>query len=290
MSQLLASLVDGAPAVAVPVDDRGLLYGDGLFETLLLFGGRPVWWPAHYQRMKQSAGRLGIVCPEEAVWRRDVDLLFSLADAPNRAVMRLTLTRGSAGRGYAPQADAPSRRIVSLFPLSPTAVSPTRGLRLRRCRLRLAEQPALAGIKHLNRLELILARLEWAELPAAERAEFDEGLLLDRQDQVICSTLGNLLWQDADGWHTPPLRASGIGGICRQQLLDFGWLDKRPLAAADIPAVRSLAVCNSVRGILPVCTLDAVVLPDSEAACRLSDQLIKQEPAFELEQHPAPGG
>ena len=289
MSQLLASLVDGEPAATVPLDDRGLLYGDGLFETVLLHGRRPVWWPEHYQRLHNAARRLRIDCAEEALWRSEIARLVSGDDLPQRSVLRLSLTRGSAGRGYAPALDARPRRILALYPLS-SSPDTARGLRLRRCQLQLAEQPALAGIKHLNRLELVLARLEWTELRAAERASFDEGLLLNRQEQVVCSTLGNLLWRGADGWHTPPLQGSGIDGICRQQLLHLGWLDERPLAAADLPAVTSLAVCNSVRGILPVHSLDARPLTDPEAACRLSKQLTEQEPAFELDPHPAPGG
>lgn len=283
---LLASRVDGAASDRIPLDDRGLLYGDGLFETILLHRGRAVWWREHLDRLLTSARRLGIDCPAEAVWQADLDAMLADSNPPPRAVLRVSLTRGSSGRGYAVPdltADlgaAGSRRLLALY--AAPAAKYVEGLRLRTCSLRLSAQPALAGIKHLNRLEQVLARLEWRELEASQRQQFDEGLLLDAAGHAVCTTLGNLLWRDAEGWHTPPIVDCGIAGICRGELIDRGWVDERPLAETDRRTVLGLAVCNSVRGILPVISLDGVVLPQHQVSLTLRDRLIEQEPAFDF--------
>lgn len=281
MSELLCSLVDGRAAASVPIDDRGLLYGDGLFETVLMADAHPVWWDQHLERLSSSAERLGIACPPDAVWASDLQsLVNSCVALPERAVLRMTLTRGSSGRGYAPQQTDGSRRILSMYP-APTRSAPN-GLRLRTCSLRLAHQPALAGMKHLNRLEQVMARLEWSQLPADERDRFDEGLLIDSQGDAVCATLGNLLWKDPLGWHTPPVDRCGIAGLCRAQLLSLAWIDERRLPAAELLAVEALAVCNSVRGILPVLSLDGLAHSQCHEAVLLRQRWLQQEPTFDF--------
>ncbi|MBD8527686.1 aminodeoxychorismate lyase [Pseudomarimonas arenosa] len=281
MSERLASLVDGVPTDRVPIDDRGLLYGDGVFETILLEYGQPLWWTQHIDRLCQGAQRLGMDAPAAKDWQRELDLLLRALDValPTHAVLRISLTRGSGGRGYSADASRSPRRLMLLFP-APQSVDGG-GLRVRCCALRLAAQPALAGIKHLNRLEQVLARLEWQALPSEQRSHFDEGLLLDAAGDVVCATIGNLLWLDRHGWHTPPIVDCGIAGICRAELLQWGWVDECSLSASNLDQVEGLAVCNSVRGILPVASLDERVLPGAAAASALRSRLLQQEPAFD---------
>jgi 4-amino-4-deoxychorismate lyase len=149
MSERLGHWSDGVAGALVPADDRGLLYGDGVFETILVRDGRPRFVAAHFARLEGGLRRLGIAFDVATL---HADLAIALAGAPPLAVLKIVVTRGSSPqRGYAPPAITTPRRMVSLF----TATLPevTGGVDLRIATLRVAAQPALAGLKHLNRLE-----------------------------------------------------------------------------------------------------------------------------------------
>ncbi|HET7126267.1 MAG TPA: aminotransferase class IV, partial [Lysobacter sp.] len=149
---------------ALPADDRGIAYGDGLFETLRVHCGKVPWWREHWSRLRGGAERLGISLPDEGHVHDEAASLF--ADGGD-GVLKLLLTRGAGERGYAPPTDPVPTWIVSRHGMPAT---PGRSLHLHVCGTRLASQPVLAGIKHCNRLEQVLARSE------AERAGADEGL------------------------------------------------------------------------------------------------------------------
>lgn len=165
----------------VAADDRGLAYGDGLFETLLVHEGRAVWWDAHWRRLRWGAERLRIALPDERVVAAEAS---DLIEGMTHGVLKCVLTRGSGGRGYAPPAEAEPMLVLSLH--APPAATPSQGLEVRWCDTRLALQPALAGIKHLNRLEQVMARMEW------NAPSIHEGLMLDTDERVICATAGNV--------------------------------------------------------------------------------------------------
>lgn len=227
-------LVDGvSPA------NRGLNYGDGLFETMRVHGGELPLWPGHLARLREGARRLGIGLPDPAFIRARIVDMVNGADA---GVLKLLVTRGDGGRGYAAAATMEPVWQLSLHPLPPAQAS----LRLHLCETRLAIQPRLAGIKHCNRLEQVLARAEVA------RTGCDEGLLLDMDGRVVSATAANLLVLRDGRWLTPPVERCGVAGVLRGELLELGQVDVAELTVADVETAEALALCNAVRGILRV--------------------------------------
>ncbi|HSR65597.1 MAG TPA: aminodeoxychorismate lyase [Xanthomonadaceae bacterium] len=255
---------------AVPVDDRGLAYGDGLFETLRVHRGVAPWWDAHWSRLAQGARRLGIPLPDPARVRAESDALFG--DGGD-GVLKLQLTRGSGGRGYAPPARPVPTWIVSRHPL-PAASA---GLRLRWCETRLAVQPALAGIKHCNRLEQVLARRE------CEDAGVDDGVLCDGDGAVVAATAANLFVLRDGGWLTPPVDRCGVAGVCRAHLLPVLQAREARLSPAGVEGADALFLCNAVRGILVVDRLGARAFDPHPAVEGARRALARLHPAFAME-------
>ncbi len=243
-------LVDGEHCDSLPIDDRGLAYGDGVFETVLVAAGQPVWWTEHLARLRHGAARLGIEAPADARWDADAAKLIEANRSPSPSVLKLILTRGSGGRGYSPQTAVMPRRIAQLGP-APVIDSRWRrdGICLRLCDLRLSIQPRLAGIKHLNRLEQVLARAEWND------AEIAEGVLLDIEGNVVCATAANLFIVRDGRVLTPSIENCGVAGVCRAHLLRVTSASVETASVNDMLAADELFVCSSVRGILPVVAL-----------------------------------
>jgi 4-amino-4-deoxychorismate lyase len=271
MSALATAIYRGTERVpALDPADRGLSYGDGLFETLRVGAGRLPWWNAHLARLANGARRLGLPMPDATWLAGEAEAL--LANAPAEAVLKLVLTRGSGGRGYsAPDAPVPTV-LLSAHALPAPFDGP---LSLRWCETRLALQPRLAGLKHLNRLEQVLARAEWRD-PAIH-----EGLMLDAAGRVTCATAANVFALLDGRWLTPVLHEAGVAGIAR------GWvLANAPGAAeaelrpADIEAAEALFLCNAVRGILPVGRLGQHAWAPHPALEELRRRLRRDVPAF----------
>lgn len=256
---------------AIPVDDRGLAYGDGLFETLRVHRGEVPWWREHWSRLQRGAERLGIPLPNEARVREEVAALFG--DGGD-GVLKLLLTRGAGERGYALPTNLVPTWIVSRHAVPTTS---DRGLRLHLCETRLASQPALAGIKHCNRLEQILARNE------VERAGADEGLLLDSAGNAIGATAANLFAFIDGRWVTPVIVDCGIAGVCRAQLLPALDADERALSLAQVEAADAVFLCNAVRGILPVARLGTREWPPHPALAAARIALSRLHPSFVVE-------
>lgn len=262
----------GQVALWLEPDDRGLAYGDGVFETLLVHEGQPVWWREHWERLLRGAEVLGLPAPDELAVRRECESLLGGSD---RAVLKIILTRGSGGRGYGPPQDPVPTVIVSSHPAPPPI---TEAISLRWCRTALAIQPALAGIKHLNRLEQVLARSEWSD------PGIFEGLMCDTEDRVVCATSANLFALIGGCWLTPGVGRCGIAGIARAWVLanepDAAEAD---LSAAEVAHADALFVCNAVRGILPVGRLGLRDWTDHKAVTTLRRRLAEAQPAFEFE-------
>jgi len=238
-------LVDGQPQDTVSVLDRGLLYGDGLFETIRFVGAAAPLWSRHMQRLAHGCERLRLPVPDPALlWREAQAARGDMV----QAVLRITLTRGVGERGYAMPAMPHVTRIVAAFPMPVLdAVLHRDGVRLRLCETRLAEQPRLAGIKHLNRLEQVLARAEWKD-PAVT-----EGLLCDVRGNAISATAANL-FAVVDGVPvTPALERCGVAGVLRAELLEaLPRVEVRDLPLHECLEAGELFLSSSVRGILPV--------------------------------------
>ncbi len=242
-----------ARVAALAPGNRGLAYGDGLFETMRAHDGALPWWDAHWARLALGAARLGIALPGEAFVQAQAGELLGGGDA----VLKLLVVRGGTARGYAPAAGAPPGWQLSRHAL-PDA-PPAGGLRLYWCATRLAVQPALAGLKHCNRLEQVLARAE------ADAAGCDEGLLRDRDGHVVSATSANLFVLRGSRWHTPPVDRCGVAGTCRAHLLEPLDATESRLSVAEVEAADAVFLCNAVRGILPVASLGSRRWPPGHA-------------------------
>lgn len=251
------SWVNGQPADGVPVQDRGLAYGDGLFETIKVIDGQPELLDRHLHRLGLGCQRLAIPC-EPAALRAQI---VAFSAALGYGVAKLILSRGDGMRGYMlPQRSQP-RTVLTGSPLPNYPIEHSeKGVRLFACATRLAEQPALAGLKHLNRLEQVLARAEWRDPAIAE------GLMRDTTGRVIEAVFSNIFIVKYGVLLTPSVERCGVAGVMRGELLERARRAGIPTQVADISLDQLLGadevfVCNSLYGIWPVRQLQASVWP-----------------------------
>jgi len=240
--------VDGHPAHTLPVSDRGLAYGDGVFETIAVNAGEPVLLERHLQRLASGCSRLAIAVDHVLIRSELLAFAVHLGDG----VMKLIVTRGDSQRGYAPAPQATPRRILQGNPASHYPVAHAdQGVRLFPCATRLAEQPLLAGLKHLNRLEQVLARSEWQD------SAFAEGLMCDTSGRIIEGVYSNLFLIKNDVLITADLSRCGVAGVMRAELLaqaEAMGITTRvcDVAMLDLQQADEVFLCNSVYGVWPV--------------------------------------
>ena len=253
----LRCLVNGKPFSVVDVGDRGFNYGDGIFETIAIHGGQPLLWDAHMRRFTRGATRLNIKAPNVSVLAQEAAIL---CEGTNRGILKVVLTRGRGGHGYAPIAHTEPTRILRCLPAPEYPVSHWReGVRVRVCRFRLARDPQLAGIKHLNRLPQVMARAEWEH-------DYDEGLMLDDGGTVIEGTKCNVFMVRRGALHTPDLEHAGVCGVAREYVLERASaigvrVAVEPLSLDTIRAADELFLTNSLIGIWPVRQLESKTYP-----------------------------
>lgn len=244
------AFVNGEAGDTLAVADRGLGYGHGVFETMRLHDARIPLWRYHRERLMAGATRLGIAIDRQQV---DGELERALAVMPAAGVIKLILTGGTGPRGYRHDPQTPPTRIIQWSPAPPmdnTAVT------LQLCEYRLPLNPRLAGLKHLNRLDQVMA--------AAEVNKGREGLLLDADGRVT-EALSHNLFARVDGqWLTPPLAGAGVAGVMRRFLLESVFpsagidVQETALFVDGIAEAGELFICNSVVGIRPVAALSGV--------------------------------
>lgn len=256
-------LIDGKPGDCLPADDRGLAYGDGLFETIAVRAGAARHLDAHLERLVAGASRLAIEPPPLASLREEVSRLASDTD---RAVIKLILTRGSGGRGYAAPQPSCSRRILSVHPWPDFHPGP---LTLRVCETRLSRNPDLAGIKHLNRLPQVLARAEW------DGDDIHEGVMLDTAAEVVECTSANIFLVRGGSLETPVLDQAGVAGVARRILLEnaesVGLVPSvRRLTLDALVSAEEILVTNAITGVRPVARIASHVIPTGPWAPRLA--------------------
>ena len=240
------TLVNGELSAHVAAADRGFQYGDGIFETIAVMHGVPRFWQLHMDRLRIGCEVLGLTQTPQNVLLREVQTVT--AGRPACAV-KIIVTRGQSGRGYAPPAESETCRVVSAHPLPETIEGgATHGIRMRVCDLRLGIQPALAGIKHLNRLEQVLARAEWTD------PQIQEGLLLDSEDYVISAIAANIFLVSSQRLLTPRMDRCGVRGVMRSAILQAfkPRCEQRRITLDMLPEADEVFICNAIRGILPV--------------------------------------
>jgi 4-amino-4-deoxychorismate lyase len=245
-------LINGAAGNRLAARDRGLAYGDGLFETMRVVNGRLPLADYHFARLELGALRLKMA-PDMPLIRREAE---GFAASLGNGVLKFILTRGVSERGYAPPPTPQPTRILLAGPVPSYPPEHARdGVRLFPCVLRLSAQPLLAGIKHLNRLEQVLARAEWQD------QRFAEGLLCDGQDRPIECTMSNLFLLAGQTWVTPLLDQCGVQGVMRDYLIDVlsrsgDRLEQRPVTREELLAAKEVFCCNSMFGVWPVVSLE----------------------------------
>lgn len=262
-------LVNGAVSDVLPATDRGLAYGDGVFRTLRLRGGQPLAWPDHYRKLGDDCAVLAIPCPSSDILTTELGRVA--ASDPN-GVAKIIVTRGSGRRGYASDDAMPATRLVMSYPAPTAQADISCGIRARICALRLARQPALAGIKHLNRLENVLARREWSD------PEIAEGLLLDHAGDVIGGTMSNLFIVENGALATPDLSHAGVAGVSRERVFRRAAQAGVTCSVCNIPLDRVLKadeifVVNSVIGVWAIRELDGRIWAPGRYAERVRQWL-----------------
>ena len=263
-------LVNGAQGDGLPTSDRGLLYGDGVFETLAVVDGNARHWSRHMSRLQTGCERLGI----NPV---DIDLLESegnrLIEQTDRAVLKIIVTRGCGGRGYRVDSGSTPTRIVQLhdWPDFPPNCAAD-GVTVRVCETRMGQNPALAGIKHLNRLEQVLARQEWND------PRIMEGLLLDSDEHIIEGTMSNIFMVKDAVLKTPDLHLCGVAGITRTIILELAAQQSIETQTCqikmnDLLQADELFLCNSLIGIWPIMAVDNTVFQKGNITSQLQTLL-----------------
>lgn len=242
-------LINGVPSDSISANDRGLMYGDGVFRTMRVRNGLLLNWPRHYSKLLQDCNALNLECPSEPTL---ADELGQLIQYHFNGVAKIIITRGASTRGYAPPPHPIATRILSTgtAPNYPETFA-IDGVRLHICRLQLAHQPRLAGIKHLNRLENVLASTEWND------ANIAEGLLFDISGQVIEATRSNIFLVHGGALFTPDLTNCGVAGVQRERVLEWARLHNVPchiskLNLDDMLMAEEIFLVNSVIGLWPV--------------------------------------
>ncbi len=209
--------------------DRGFLYGDGLFETLRLYHGRPFGWARHMARLRRGAQQLELALPLDPVaLRRWVDELVRENQMPN-AVLRLTVSRGVGSRGDSPKGAGPPTLVMSLHPAPVLDPADPPCWRLMRSAFRLPAGDAFAATKHSSRLIQVLARAE------AEANGFDDALLLNTGGEIAETTSSNLFWIGRGSVGTPPLSSGALDGVTRGVVLELCAELRLPVEEKDLP-------------------------------------------------------
>jgi len=250
-------LINGQPGSVVDISDRGFQYGDGLFETILIRDNKPIFLAEHLQRLMRGCRALGIPPPEHQMLSDEARHLSRQATGP--AVLKIMVTRGAGGRGYKQPETVNPTRVLSLHPFPDyPADYAKKGIKTRFCHTRLGLNPALAGLKHLNRLEQVIARAEWQD------SDIQEGIMLGHDGYVREGTMTNIFFVKNRRLFTPDLSQAGIAGIIRGLVLSSEHGANASVMATreyDLLNADEIFVCNSIVGVWPVVQLEKWPFP-----------------------------
>lgn len=257
------------------IRDRGLAYGDGVFETILTVEGKIPFWPQHKARLLKGLDHLGIKLSEEQFEHHCVGVFNQLKTIRDHCVVKLIVTRGVSNRGYIPTGSSPNI-IAIITPFIASDLS-KKGCSVHQCKEVLPEPVSWAGLKTLNQLSYVLA--------SAERVDtiFDEGLILSSQGHIIEATARNIFCIRDNILHTPDLTGCGVAGVMREMIINqfapFLQVDVKVgrLTISDLLATDEVFLCNSITGLWPIIHFDDVNgchdWPIGEVTLKLQDLL-----------------
>jgi 4-amino-4-deoxychorismate lyase len=248
----LSTWINGRKRTTIDHRDRGLQYGDGVFETMRVRRGRVRLLDHHLERLEAGCARLEISGPAPAALRRELE---RAARHRSEGILKLIVTRGRGPRGYRPTGRERCTRILSLYPLPAAAAAGSAPVRVRMCATPLGQNPRLAGLKTLNRLESVVARAEWRD-PSVW-----EGLMRDGDENIVCGTMSNLFLRSGSSLRTPLLDRCGVAGVMRRWVLEVaGELRLRPaegrIGWQDLRRAEEVFMCNAVVGLRSVAVIE----------------------------------
>jgi 4-amino-4-deoxychorismate lyase len=264
------TLVNGAAVDTLSTTDRGLQYGDGLFETIGCSSGRARFLSLHLDRLSRSCERLQIAADLAAI-RSEIETLASGAD---RSIVKMIVTRGPwQARGYSFTGSEVATRIAFRFPWPPEGDT-SAGVRVRTAQVRLGENAALAGIKHLSRLEQVLAR---AELRGGSESEL---LMFSSSGRLVSGTMSNVFIVRGDRLVTPRLDLCGVAGVMRRVVMREAGsagivVEERVVEAREIFEASEVFLTNIRLGVQPVAMLDGRKLNIGALTHRLQELIAK---------------
>ncbi|WP_045411767.1 aminodeoxychorismate lyase [Vibrio owensii] len=250
--------VNGLPQTHISLGDRSFQYGDGCFTTIKTKKGELEHWQAHVERMEACLKTLHIPFPD---WNQVFDWVMKAVLNDDLAGIKIHISRGTGGRGYSPSGiEGPVVTISNFAFPSHYSSWQENGVPLGVCRTRLGIQPLLAGHKHNNRIEQVLAKAE------VEGSEFTDAVTLNVQNHVIETTIANLFWVKDKKVYTPDLSLSGVAGVMRRKVLEFLQTNGYPVQVAtfelsDLLNADEVLMCNSLLGVAPV---SGILTPDNK--------------------------
>ena len=225
------------------ITERACQYGDGLFETVAAREGQPCLWHYHVDRLLAGCDRLALPRPDTA----QLEAIVRKAAGEHDAIgLKLYWTAGRSARGYQRKLPLSAHGYLQTFPWRPPGERPPWQVRF--CGHRLSENPHLAGIKHLNRLDQVLGRAEW------DNDRFDEGLMFGQDGRLVCGTRSNIVLEMKGRLVTPVIDRAGVAGVVRRCLIEEARrqqvdLEIRPVNRDEIGMAEALYLTNTLIGV-----------------------------------------
>ncbi len=279
------NLINGVPADYLSINDRAIHYGDGLFETILCHRGKLSFWKKHYQRLQSSAVKINLPCPQEHILLNDIELLLAdkhNADEPT-CVIKIILTRGVSNRGYAFDNKSMANRLVLLSVIDKdySSLLSTQLLSgdLYLCDQQVSINESLAGLKHLNRLENVLAKNEW------QQPQYIDGLMLNANGNVIEGCMSNLFAIKGEEVLTPDLTMSGVNGVIRNVVIEIAKANKIELTiknmnVEELKSMDALFITNSLIGMKIISNFNGYQFGSSDLTDIVFNQLLESEDKY----------
>lgn len=268
----IRTLVNGENTETISVFDRGLHYGDGVFETMAVFNGKIRLWDEHWLRLLEGCERLQIDAPDRSTIEQEI---VSLSDSEQPLVIKLIVTRGTGARGYRKPQPQNVNHVIFQYPWTRYPDEYTQvGVNVRYCATPLSENKMLAGMKHLNRLEQVLARNEWTS------EEWQEGLMLSNQGYVVDGTMSNLFALKSNILITPDLNLCGVRGVMRQTVIKIAKslgidVQVKNILPVEIESMDEVFLSNSLFGIWPVKRVEETRFSTGKITRQLREELDK---------------
>lgn len=248
------TLVDGEFCDVVPASDRGLLFGDHVFETMFCNGQSVPLWPLHWRRLEKGCQRLGFVAPKQEWLLGDVDRLLTSTIQLKPSILRLTVTRGSSATGYWVPDNLTPRRLLQMRTLPIAMVDQQgHGVRVKTASMRLPITDFGWGLKHGNRLFQVMCAQE------CRRENVDEVLIYRDDGSVAEAMASNIVLVESGRLMTP--NSPDVWGVGLDWLKGLGVdVQMRCLMRSDLENADEVLLVNSVAGVRPVVELDGQAL------------------------------